>query len=109
MTAIYIELVPSVFVAKDRDGDFRWMIERPEHARSLFVFNDNEGQFDHLMSAISPGGGNAAIRPYQLHGPKAAASRPARAMARSMPGPRGRSIWPFAASRRCWRPGPTTG
>ena len=56
------------------------MIDRPEYARSLFIFNDNEAQFlafhaDHA-GGLSAGGGNAAIRPYQGHSPIRAAGIP---------------------------------
>ena len=66
-----ITIVRSVFVASGREGDFSWMITQPDHARTLFVFNDNEVQFiehidgDAMAHRCWPGGGNAAIRPYQ--------------------------------------------
>lgn len=46
------------------------MIEQSDYATTLFVFNDNEGQFyEHQRQIGSPhrchaGGGNAVIRPY---------------------------------------------
>ena len=53
------------------------MIERPEYARSLFIFNDNEAQFIAFHkghpSGLSAGGGNAKIRPFQGHSPIRAA------------------------------------
>lgn len=72
----------SVFAGRDRPGDFTWMIEQPEYADALFVFNDNESQFrDHRLhppgaQACLPGGGNAAIRPYQCRIPRRAAGIP---------------------------------
>ena len=56
------------------------MIDRPEYARSLFVFNDNEAQFIAFFTGhplgLQAGGGNAAIRPYQGHSPSRAAGIP---------------------------------
>ena len=61
-------------------GDFSWMIDRPEYARSLFIFNDNEMQFIAFHTGheagFTAGGGNAAIRPYQGHSPVRAAGIP---------------------------------
>ena len=61
-------------------GDFSWMIDRPEYARSLFIFNDNEMQFIAFHTGheagFAAGGGNAAIRPYQGHSPIRAAGIP---------------------------------
>lgn len=72
-----IKVIRSVFTGPGRDGDFTWMIEQPEHGRTLFVFNDNEQEFlTHLRGGAhrcAAGGGNAAIRPYQcLPSPRAA-------------------------------------
>ena len=56
------------------------MIDRPEYARSLFVFNDNEAQFIAFFTGhplgLQAGGGNAAIRPHQGHSPSRAAGIP---------------------------------
>ena len=56
------------------------MIDRPEYARSLFIFNDNEMQFIAFHTGheagFTAGGGNAAIRPYQGHSPIRAAGIP---------------------------------
>ena len=66
-----------VFQGSGVDGDFGWMIQQPEFARSLFVFNDNESQFNAFQegkpSGLSAGGGNAIIRPYQGSKPQRAA------------------------------------
>ena len=75
-----MQLIKSQFVGPRQEGDFSWMIERPEYARSLFIFNDNEMQFiafhtGHEAGFIA-GGGNAAIRPYQGHSPIRAAGIP---------------------------------
>ena len=56
------------------------MIGRPEFARALFIFNDNEAQFIAFQTGhavgLSAGGGNAAIRPYQGRSPVRAAGIP---------------------------------
>ena len=58
------------------------MIEQPEYADALFVFNDNEGEFrahqGHAPGArrCHAGGGNAVIRPYQCEDPPRAAGIP---------------------------------
>ena len=64
-----IKKVRSTFTRSGMQGDFGWMIEQPQYARSLFVFNDNEAQFEDFHankpSGLRAGGGNAIIRPYQ--------------------------------------------
>jgi len=64
-----INVIKSTFSASGREGDFSWMIEQPHHARTLFLFNDNEGEFyAHFNEGphqCTVGGGNAVIRPYQ--------------------------------------------
>ena len=56
------------------------MIDQPEFARALFIFNDNEEKFDAYVageeSGFSVGGGNAAIRPLRKHLPPRAAGVP---------------------------------
>ena len=75
-----MQLIKSQFVGPRQDGDFSWMIELPEDARSLFIFNDNEMQFIAFHTGheagFTAGGGNAAIRPYQGHSPIRAAGIP---------------------------------
>ena len=64
-----IRILKSRFVGVGQEGDFEWMIRQPRHARTLFVFNDNEDEFyEHLRGGAHvcmPGGGNAVIRPWQ--------------------------------------------
>ena len=64
-----IKKVRSTFTRLGMQGDFGWMIEQPQYARSLFVFNDNEAQFKDFHAnepnGLRAGGGNAIIRPYQ--------------------------------------------
>lgn len=82
-----IELIGSVFRGPGREGDFGWMIGRPEYADALFVFNDNEEQFlAHLRNpedaaGCSAGGGNAVIRPWQCREPPRAAGIPTGSLA----------------------------
>ena len=75
-----MQLIKSQFVGPRQEGDFSWMIERPEYARSLFIFNDNEMQFIAFHTGheagFTAGAGNAAIRPYQGHSPIRAAGIP---------------------------------
>ena len=61
-----IQIIGSVFTAKNTVGDFNWMIEQPEYRNCLFIFNDNVR--DHYKAVR--GGGNATIRPYNIHGAK---------------------------------------
>ena len=83
-----IKLTPSRFARSGTDGDYRWMIEQPPWAKSLFIFNDNEsqstqfleelaaGRLDPSSGGCSMGGGNAVIRPYQCQSPPRAAGIP---------------------------------
>ena len=75
-----IHLLRSRFTGLGHDGDFLWMLEQPTYARTLFVFNDNEGEFyAHLRGGphvCSAGGGNAAIRPWQCQAQPRAAGVP---------------------------------
>lgn len=75
-----IRKLKSVFEEVGEDGDFGWMIEQPRYARSLFIFNDNESQFNAFHkgspSGVSPGAGNAIIRPFQGAKPQRAAGIP---------------------------------
>ena len=72
-----MKVTKSQYTAPNCIGDFSWMIDRPEYARSLFIFNDNEEQFRAFVRGerfgIEAGGGNAAIRPLRgLKPPRAA-------------------------------------
>lgn len=73
-------VVPVVFEARGRFGDFFWMRQQAEFARALFVFNDNEEQFVAFErgepSGVSAGGGNAGIRSWRGETPPRAAGIP---------------------------------
>ena len=75
-----MKVTKSQYTGPDRIGDFSWMIDQPEYARSLFIFNDNEMQFIAFhtghAAGFAAGGGNAAVRPYQGHSPIRAAGIP---------------------------------
>jgi hypothetical protein len=77
-----MQLVPSRFEGRNRPGDFAWMIEQAEYADALFVFNDNEEQFNAFRRdptgghGLSPGGGNATIRAFRGATPPRAAGIP---------------------------------
>mgnify|MGYP004235781955 CR=1 FL=1 len=88
MSPMTVVLIPSVFSAPGRDGDFSWMVRQPRWANTLFVFNDNESQSQAFLAdvasgAVSPtsaacqaGGGNAVVRPFQCRQPPRAAGVP---------------------------------
>jgi len=75
-----IEVIGSIYIRESQEGDFVWMAKQPEHARTLFVFNDNETQFrafvDGSAVGLSEGGGNAKIRPLRGETPPRAAGIP---------------------------------
>ena len=77
-----MDVIGAVFTRPGAAGDFAWMLEQPEYADALFVFNDNESQFRAFRrdpgSAVgcSPGGGNAVIRPHRCADPPRAAGIP---------------------------------
>ena len=57
------------------------MIAQPEYERALFIFNDNQEQFEAFLrgdrgSGCGVGSGNGAIRPYQCRSPRRAAGVP---------------------------------
>lgn len=64
-----VAVIKSEFAGGGKEGDFGWMILQPGHARTLFIFNDNEEEFRaHLgggSHTCGAGGGNAVIRPHQ--------------------------------------------
>ncbi|CUH76133.1 hypothetical protein [Tropicibacter naphthalenivorans] len=73
----------SVFHGGGQKGDFGWMLEQPEYDGAFFIFNDNEGEFLAYQSdqgksgpGCMPGGGNAAIRPWQCATPPRAGGIP---------------------------------
>jgi hypothetical protein len=75
-------VIGSQFSQAGAPGDFSWMIERPEYADALFIFNDNEEQFRAYVKdptggyGCSDGGGNARIRHYRCLEPPRAAGVP---------------------------------
>ena len=79
-TAMTIKVTRSIYRGVGISGDYLWMIDQPEFARALFIFNDNEEQFDAYVageaSGFTAGGGNAAIRPLRKHLPPRAAGVP---------------------------------
>jgi hypothetical protein len=72
--------IPTVFTGYGKWGDWEWMQEDPDWAHTLFVFNDNEEQFDAyvngLTSGFTPGAGNALARPWRQFNPPKAAGIP---------------------------------
>ena len=81
-----ITVKPSTYSGRGQAGDFEWMLNQPEYENTLFIFNDNEEQFDAFVngesSGFSRGGGNAAIRPFRKMSPPRAAGVPTGKMGR---------------------------
>ena len=73
-------VIPTVFVELGKWGDWRWMQEHPSWAHTLFVFNDNEEQFDAYVkghpAGFTPGAGNAFARPWRKFNPPKSAGIP---------------------------------
>lgn len=62
----FIKICHSQFTKIGYKGDFLWEIRQNIEPKTLYIFNDNEN--DHKSSV--QGGGNAIIRPYNIHGYK---------------------------------------
>ena len=75
-----IKVVRSIYACAGALGDYLWMINQPEFSRALFIFNDNEEQFDAYVageaSGFDAGGGNAAVRQFRKHLPPRSAGVP---------------------------------
>ena len=80
MIEMAINVVRSTYRGAGILGDYLWMIDQPEFARALFIFNDNEEQFDAFVagkaSGFTVGDGNAKIRPLRKLVPPRAAGVP---------------------------------
>ena len=78
--AMAIKVIRSIFSGAGISGDYLWMIDQPEFARALFIFNDNEEQFDAFVAGKASGftvwGGNATVRPLRKLVPPRAAGVP---------------------------------
>jgi hypothetical protein len=74
------KIIPTVYSGMGKVGDFAWMQAQPEYASTLFVFNDNEEQFDAFLngkaSGFTAGGGNAIARPWRKLDPVKSAGIP---------------------------------
>ena len=79
MTNSY-KVIPTVYSGMGKVGDFAWMQAQPEYTSTLFVFNDNEEQFDAFLngkaSGFTAGGGNAIARPWRKLDPVKSAGIP---------------------------------
>jgi len=64
-----IRVIATVFDEKGKWGDFGWMIEQKQYQKSIFVFNDNETQFNayHAQTPMGCMAGKRSdvVRPYQ--------------------------------------------
>ena len=67
-----IEVVPTEFRGHGQYGDFNHMIRLKEYENTIFLFNDNFLQWAQALQfpqiQQGSGGGNAAIRPYEVEG-----------------------------------------
>ena len=54
-TAMTIKVVRSTYRGAGVLGDYLWMIDQPEFARALLIFNDNEEQFDAYVAGEANG------------------------------------------------------
>jgi hypothetical protein len=77
---IKCNVIPTVFTGTGKFGDWAWMREQAFWAHTLFVFNDNEEQFDAFVagsaSGFSQGAGNAIARPWRRLNPPMSAGVP---------------------------------
>lgn len=78
-----MQVIGSLFEGAGKEGDFGWMLTQPRYDDALFVFNDNEEQFQAFLDDQTPGNfgcragaGNAEIRPYRCQSPPRAAGVP---------------------------------
>lgn len=73
-------VIPTVFTEFGKWGDWEWMQAEPSWAHALFVFNDNEEQFDAYLNGLpggfTPGAGNALARPWRKFNPPKSAGIP---------------------------------
>lgn len=54
-----ITVLPVLFSGRKKDGDFKYMAGRPEHANSLFILAEN---YRDMLLSTEDGGGTAALR-----------------------------------------------
>ena len=59
MDARNITVLPVLFKGCKKDGDFKYMAERPEHANSVFIVTEN---YRDMLLSTENGGGTAALR-----------------------------------------------
>ena len=59
MDARNITVLPVLFKGRKKDGDFKYMTGRPEHANSVFILAEN---YRDMLLATEDGGGTAALR-----------------------------------------------
>jgi len=82
-----ITIKGSIYSGEGREGDFGWMMGQDQYKKTLFIFNDNEEEYDAytalIPSQLKPnvegcvaGEGNAIIRPQRCVDPKRALGVP---------------------------------
>ncbi len=73
-------IIPIAYSGIGKVGDFEWMQTQPDYVNTLFVFNDNEEQFDAFLNGqangFTAGGGNAIARPWRKLDPVKSAGIP---------------------------------
>ena len=81
-----VEVIPIAYSGMGKVGDFAWMQSQPGYANTLFVFNDDEEQFDAFLngqaSGFTAGGGNAIARPWRKLDPVKSAGIPTGSLGR---------------------------
>ena len=81
-----VEVIPIAYSGMGKVGDFAWMQTQPDYVNTLFVFNDNEEQFDAFLngqaSGFTAGGGNAIARPWRKLDPVKSAGIPTGSLGR---------------------------
>ena len=74
------QLIGFIYTAPEEQGDFAWMIRQDQFRDALFIFNDNESEYETHKSdaslACEEGANNARIRPYQCQDPPRAVGIP---------------------------------
>lgn len=60
-----IQIYGTIFYEREKYGDFKHMIKTNKYNDALFIYNDNEEQYN-SCSCVS-GGGNAVIRSYNIY------------------------------------------
>lgn len=55
-----VSVVPTRFNGKNKDGDFRWMVQQPQYSDTLFIIAENF--LDSIIDVCEEGAGTAVLR-----------------------------------------------